>query len=125
MRISDWSSDVCSSDLLDRRIADTALVLVGILEEQAVVTGQIEIVVARVQVAVAVDREDRRTACRQIDAAELAALRTAHLVAVVARQPRVIETVMLAVVAQRPDMRDLAIADRMQDRKSTRLNSSH
>src|SRR3546814_1607661 len=93
MRISDWSSDVCSSDLLvhadvlrdragnlrllqpvegrqlDRRIADTALVLVGILEEQAVVAGQIEIVVARVQVAVAVDREDRRTACRQIDAA--------------------------------------------------------
>src|SRR3546814_18133167 len=94
MRISDWSSDVCSSDLLvhadvlrdragnlrllqpvegrqlDRRIADTSLVLVGILEEQAVVTGQIEIVVARVQVAVAVDREDRRTACRQIDAAD-------------------------------------------------------
>src|SRR3546814_3806895 len=115
MRISDWSSDVCSSDLLvhadvlrdragnlrllqpvegrqlDRRIADTALVLVGILEEQAVVAGQIEIVVARVQVAVAVDREDRRTACRQIDAAELAALRTAHLVAVVARQPWVLE----------------------------------
>src|SRR3546814_18905403 len=64
LRISDWSSDVCSSDL--------------------------------------------------IDAAELAALRNAHLVAVVARQPWVIETVMLAVVAQRPDMRDLAIADRMQ-----------
>src|SRR3546814_17754280 len=107
MRISDWSSDVCSSDLLDRRIADTALVLVGILEEQAVVAGQIEIVVARVQVAVAVDREDRRTACRQIDAAELAALRTAHLVAVVARQPWVIETVMLDVVAHGTDRRDL------------------
>ena len=74
--------------------------------------GQVEVVEAREQVAVGADHEDLRSARRQVHGAEASTQRAAHLVAVIQRQPRVVERQPPATAAQRPDVRDLCGPDR-------------
>src|SRR3546814_11849165 len=55
MRISDWSSDVCSSDLRDMRVGRTTVVVINRLECTQV---QLQYVVGTQRVAGATDRHD-------------------------------------------------------------------
>src|SRR3546814_9678646 len=106
MRISDWSSDVCSSDLIDRVAEGVEVELAEILESVDAEAGQgaverIDRFVRRVLLqrfdvggvvaAATVGADDRRGAGRGLDA---------------------------QLVADR-------VRRRQRDRKSTRLNSSH
>src|SRR3546814_5449543 len=148
MRISDWSSDVCSSDLsADHiyrptslecgasalRFQDAAADLVGLDG----VEQRLEVALAEALVALALDDleehraddvlgEDLQQAAtafgrRAVDQ-DLVGGETAKILAV-ARQP----PIDLLVVGVRHTLleRDPAGLPRFQDRKSTRLNSSH
>ena len=97
---------------LDRRVvAVAALVLVGVGEEDRVVAGDVEVVEAREHVAALADHEDVRTARREVDRAEAAVVGPAHLVAVVAGQPRIPEVETATAAPQPPDVGDLELAD--------------
>src|SRR3546814_7148522 len=102
MRISDWSSDVCSSDLID-----------GHLGEALIADAQKSISAHQLQHAAAVDG--------RVAAAELAAgnLEVAENIASIHANQAAAGDVQRALAA-------VALADAdARDRKSTRLNSSH
>src|SRR3546814_4998561 len=101
MRISDWSSDVCSSDLARRAKQDFVSDIVGEMDR----TGQLGGIV---------DGFKFRLLCREADAAG-AIVRAGRIEG--GRQIRRLE---LRVVALARHPRPAPI-----DRKSTRLNSSH
>src|SRR3546814_1826587 len=113
MRISDWSSDVCSSDLLE-------------IERQAIERAALGESVGKLRVHhgfggvarhLLAEAEMRRDIARPIPHAD-AARETDLLV-----EDRRIEDVF-----RQPDHRQLEFPPRirtLQDRKSTRLNSSH
>src|SRR3546814_4022989 len=98
MRISDWSSDVCSSDL-------AAL--------------EVEIGLSIVPVAPPAGAHEDRIAASDRDACDARRLLQVGSRDLVARRPGV-GADMAGHVEQ-----DAAAEDRWQDRKSTRLNSSH
>src|SRR3546814_7671190 len=105
MRISDWSSDVCSSDLRQRRIDD---LLLDVLETAGeVVVPAVVLVVVPVVVAMLAHQRDLQALARPrlAVAAHAGELEACTGVAVGA----------VRVVEQRTHA----------DRKSTRLNSSH
>ncbi len=98
---------------LDRRaVALPALVVVGVGEEDRVVSGDVEVVEPREHVAVGSDDEQVRSRRREVDRGEAAAVGTARLVGLVECQPRVPERQSLPAVAQPPDVGHLAVADR-------------
>src|SRR3546814_9722227 len=109
MRISDWSSDVCSSDLAERS------------QCLAAGSGAVAVVDLLEQVDVDHDRGERPpggAGARERDPAQLAHL----LVVVQARQPVVLGLPSVAApLAERTTQQDR----QQEDRKSTRLNSSH
>src|SRR3546814_4333485 len=99
MRISDWSSDVCSSDLVDQPASHPAAVLD---EPQAQVLG--------------------RTGLEDLDAAVIKVAPAHHALAdVLERKQRLVQHRTAAFTAQA----QLAGQVLEPDRKSTRLNSSH
>src|SRR3546814_7217653 len=103
MRISDWSSDVCSSDLLHLMHVRKTLVFVDEGRSEAMQTADIPL---RKVAAVAVVKNPL-VGCYQDDLSEL-----------VAASPSIGELVAgLALAALAPFQ--------PEDRKSTRLNSSH
>src|SRR5205085_8269294 len=69
-----------------RRVALAALVLVRVLEEEAVVAREVEVVDAREHVAVSADHQDRRAAGGEVHRLEAAAVRAADAVALVERK---------------------------------------
>src|SRR3546814_6481334 len=98
MRISDWSSDVCSSDLADAERARR-----GQIFERARIENELGV---RVTLVVEVIAEQRGTQPPRF--VEIAHRRVEHVVAILLRGRRVLREVIKAA-----------------DRKSTRLNSSH
>src|SRR3546814_1255006 len=105
MRISDWSSDVCSSDLLreaQRVFADRLELVAG---ERAGTDALRKLVEARVLAHLRATRKLRRLRCDLGDPRD-ALLRHPEFPAA-ERQPRI------------------EVGHRYEDRKSTRLNSSH
>src|SRR3546814_3154656 len=109
MRISDWSSDVCSSDLsiggTIGRVDDIAVAIAAAVEEQNAATAEIA---RNVQEAA----DGTRNVTGSIDGVMKAASRTGSAVSQVM-------TAAEALSAQAATMRQQV------DRKSTRLNSSH
>src|SRR3546814_8009130 len=105
MRISDWSSDVCSSDLL-RQLVETILRdldLLGRLDVEVVVEGVVHHVLAeRDELAAQVEVVDGLAVVGGIDDGDVARLELGQIL-------------RAADVGQRA----------LLDRKSTRLNSSH
>src|SRR3546814_9936657 len=108
MRISDWSSDVCSSDLVDRQVENVGdrLVLEGDLQGLAVVALALADVALHVDVGQEVHLD-------LDDAVALAGLAAPALH---------VEREAARLVAARIGLRQ---AGEPVDRKSTRLNSSH
>src|SRR3546814_2649603 len=121
MRISDWSSDVCSSDLGERRIGDQADAFLPahlrqLVFETAVVEAEIILDRMIARNAQLLRRRERlhQPPARLVRAAEDAHLSFAHQL--VERVPHlVIWRVMVGPVR----------LVEIEDRKSTRLNSSH
>src|SRR3546814_4126504 len=120
MRISDWSSDVCSSDLLDPAPGVELRVRgrdvdVAVLAQEA----QREPALLLATVAALPDLADERR--RQVVAQPVAAL---------GENLRLVGPDLLVQLAQRRFLGGLAGVDAAlrhlpEDRKSTRLNSSH
>src|SRR3546814_2988545 len=109
MRISDWSSDVCSSDLLDRRRAALMFAVIDRLDI----------------VAVGVEQE------RGVIARMIGPLARRAIVAAARRQPGLVKGIDRRAIRRlkRQVMPPGQLAQRrfavLGDRKSTRLNSSH
>src|SRR3546814_3031100 len=102
MRISDWSSDVCSSDLRQRRIDD---LLLDVLETAGeVVVPAVVLVVVPVVVAMLAHQRDLQALARPRLAVAAHARELEACAGVAVGAVRVVE---------------------QRDRKSTRLNSSH
>src|SRR3546814_9428610 len=98
MRISDWSSDVCSSDLFER--LETAL-----LRRALEVAGALEIDAA----------EERAETVEKMTVEQAIGLLNMHR-----------RSVREGQAARRtPAARHIATQEETEDRKSTRLNSSH
>src|SRR5947209_15245980 len=98
---------------LNRRIALTALILVGVGEEQAVVAGEVEVIDTCVHVPTASDDEHGRATGGHCDRSEPSAPRPAHLVALIVRKPWVQKGQSLPAIVQHPSMRNISSADRM------------
>src|SRR3546814_10762651 len=113
MRISDWSSDVCSSDLLRHRLAELG-------EVEAAVDGGADLALA----PPGEELVHRRLHLSSITFTHVDRAPADILAPVEARHADILE--------QQPvdaDLRDLAAGvangDELADRKSTRLNSGH
>src|SRR3546814_2799496 len=118
MRISDWSSDVCSSDLDAVRDADCIIVrAVNVTAELMDRCPRLKIVAKH---GAGMDNID-------IPAATARGLVVTHTGG--ANSPAVAEAavmLMLATLRRVPQVHNLVLEGRFQgDRKSTRLNSSH
>src|SRR3546814_6329746 len=102
MRISDWSSDVCSSDLIDMRITsfDGEITLLEFWEPSAFRTSEHSLTFLRSMKSNLINNMDPKTLTSHINILRIIAQATVELV--------------LARYAQL-----------YRDRKSTRLNSSH
>src|SRR3546814_3474227 len=123
MRISDWSSDVCSSDLR------TAVCAVGV-DEAAVLPGPAGEVVEdprahRRAVAVGARHADAACPAREQMAARRADVGTVGHFRILEFEHRVL--FLAGEVVGEPERLHVEIgaADHATDRKSTRLNSSH
>src|SRR3546814_6198899 len=104
MRISDWSSDVCSSDLRDR------------LVEQALGGGHRH------------QGRDLRAAARLAEDGDITGIAAEGRDVALDPSQRgdQVELPHIATVGKaRIEPREIEIAERVEDRKSTRLNSSH
>src|SRR3546814_3967503 len=108
MRISDWSSDVCSSDLreghalLGARLADVADLLGVRGAGRSALRGEV------------VDDDADIAAIDPAEAGDFAVARRAgHVLLEDCRR------------AEQPDLQEAALVHQGGDRKSTRLNSSH
>src|SRR3546814_4367076 len=118
MRISDWSSDVCSSDLIQWRVAMLAELFA--IRARAVVVGLLIELPCRLVAAQAM-HEDHYTRLRGGESCSECRTRNAepHTVAIEAELRR-------DRVAATDQMISEQTAERAErDRKSTRLNSSH
>src|SRR3546814_2514788 len=115
MRISDWSSDVCSSDLADARGLETGLRQVS----RRAVTGRQERHFQR--------RDFVADALlHRLDAADRAENGVLRLVGLgVENDEPAITKQHGSIAAGKLDLAQTDQADALQDRKSTRLNSSH
>src|SRR3546814_8365726 len=115
MRISDWSSDVCFSDLAESRVAT------GAARAKAVVAAEKVTTLRETEVAERLAAIDRLLAAKNADTAKTAAEadRITAAAAAEAQRPRNgAENVLSA------DSRATLLRAKL-DRKSTRLNSSH
>src|SRR3546814_9322307 len=111
MRISDWSSDVCSSDLLDAVHDVAPLVGAAHLQAAVVAPAQLQEVVGLEDHVVELQEGQRMLALQ----AQLHAVEGQHAV----------DGEVAADVAQEIDVLQAVEPVRIVDRKSTRLNSSH
>src|SRR3546814_1465007 len=114
MRMSDWSSDVCSSDLVDRRqdhrdVEFLAGTCAGNQQPRAVI-------------AIAVQPE---VVERLVDSRCLAAIALCDLVLIARDEPVRARFQRSSTDTQRVVMLALLFFLDIEDRKSTRLNSSH
>src|SRR3546814_1839339 len=108
MRISDWSSDVCSSDLRQRAPALREVAVVADVDAEPAVGG-----VEHRPAGVAGLEEELLVEAGDLRDVGLAVLAEVAAVGVDERAGVVV------------DAGDVLLVDRHQDRKSTRLNSSH
>src|SRR3546814_10811420 len=116
MRISDWSSDVCSSDLFGKsamRAAGILTVGVAALAAGQQLTTGWNVMAMDVPAAWATTAVQDMTELRQIQQKAILSLETAHLSLEAAQQ---LESDSVTVLKD---------AKHLLDRKSTRLNSSH
>src|SRR3546814_3361596 len=114
MRISDWSSDVCASDLLANQLSASLTKIAGLLSKS--------IFAELVKVRASADAESLRALFSR---ASLLAIITGILIAIIVVfivKPLLLLLAGPAYEAAYPLLVLLGIA---ADRKSTRLNSSH
>src|SRR3546814_7788346 len=120
MRISDWSSDVCSSDLCMRTVgvAETAI--------EAMAKRLLTRVAFGKRIADHSVWEQRIAEARiNIEMTRLLCLKAADMMDRVGNKAARLEIAMIKVAAPRVALKVIDDAIQAQDRKSTRLNSSH
>src|SRR3546814_6914651 len=120
MRISDWSSDVCSSDLVDR--SDTSVEIRDTFGAVALEAEEMQAYASRQSAVKSVDDRDN-----SIVAAHCTSAHRAHSDdPLIADHPlQRVEAAKIVVSVCSLDHGHQSIANADVDRKSTRLNSSH
>src|SRR3546814_1611720 len=121
MRISDWSSDVCSSDLIV--LAPVADVDQGVVQRRAIVAGESIAVAQRVRGGEHVRRNELVQQALEFGIRESDAIQRLKLLAEVVLQGSAVANVRAQRVLEVAELFDQLLLD--GDRKSTRLNSSH
>src|SRR3546814_10590441 len=127
MRISEWSSDVCSSDLLARRDSRIAAAKQRLESEMAAFRQAMGVQSGIVENV----RDDAETLKAIVDRSQgaegglQAAQATNQLLALAAKQQFQIQQPMAAQFREQTFERAKRAQIEREDRKSTRLNSSH